>query len=100
MVRRPVLGVALMLPAPTKDATPATAGSRRAISASWVCSTAMRGMEVLCAASVTAMITPVSCCGRNPLGITTYSTTVPTSVSTATSSVSPWCRSETISVRR
>ena len=29
---------------------------------------AMRGIEALCAASVTATITPVSCCGRKPFG--------------------------------
>ena len=68
MVRRPVFGVALIVPAPTKDTTPDTAGSRSAASASWVCRRCMRGMEALWAASVTATITPVSCWGRKPFG--------------------------------
>ena len=37
----------------------------------------MRGMEILCAASVTATITPVSCSGRNPFGTITYIPIVP-----------------------
>ena len=68
MVSRPVLGVALIEPAPTNDTTPLTASSRSAISANSVCSRAMRGIDALCAASVTATITPVSCCGRKPFG--------------------------------
>ena len=71
MVSRPVLGVALIVPAPTNDTTPVTAGSRSTICAIWVCSATSRGMEALCAASVTAISTPVSCCGRKPLGTTT-----------------------------
>ena len=97
---RPVLGVALMAPAPTKDTTPATAGSFNAASAKPVCNDAMRGMDALCAASVTATITPVSCNGKKPLGVTTYSATVPNRVPTATSSTSPWCRRATRRVRR
>ncbi len=42
MVRRPVLGVGLIEPAPTKEATPATAGSRWTTSAACVCSALMR----------------------------------------------------------
>ena len=87
---RPVLGVALIVPAPTNETTPVTAGSRRTISATCVCSVARRGIDTLCPASVTAMISPVSCCGRNPLGTIMYRPMVPTSVLAATSSISRW----------
>ena len=70
MVSRPVLGVALIVPAPTNDTTPVTAGSRSTICATCVCSAIRRGIEMLCAASVTATSTPVSCCGRKPFGTT------------------------------
>ena len=70
MVSRPVLGVALIVPAPTNDTTPVTAGSRSTISATCVCKSISRGIETLCAASVTATSTPVSCCGRKPFGTT------------------------------
>ena len=70
MVSRPVLGVALIVPAPTNDTTPVTAGSRSTICASCVCNSTRRGIEALCAASVTAISTPVSCCGRKPFGTT------------------------------
>ena len=70
MVSRPVLGVVLMVPAPTKDTTPVTAGSWRMISAMRACSAASLGIEALCAASVTASSTPVSWRGRKPLGTT------------------------------
>ena len=71
MGSRPLLGVGLIDPAPTKEATLATAGSCWAISAKRACSLAMAGMEMAWLASVTATITPVSCAGRKPLGITT-----------------------------
>ena len=71
MVSRPVLGVALIVPAPTNETTPVTAGSRSTISATCVCSDTSRGIDTLCAASVTAITTPVSCCGRKPFGTTT-----------------------------
>ena len=71
MVSRPVLGVALIVPAPTNDTTPVTAGSRSTICATSVCSATSGGIDALCAASVTATSTPVSCCGRKPFGTTT-----------------------------
>ena len=67
-VSRPVLGVGLMVPTPTKLTTPATSGSPRTISAACSCNTAMRGIDTPGSASVTATISPVSCNGRNPLG--------------------------------
>ena len=88
MVSRPVFGVALIMPAPTKDTTPVTAGSRATIAAARACSADRRGIDALCPASVTATSTPVSCCGRNPLGTAMYSQTVPTSVATPVSSIS------------
>ncbi len=70
MVRLPVLVVAFTVPVPTKLATPATSGSRRTMSATsrWRSAIALTEMEG--AASVTPMMTPVSCCGRKPLGTT------------------------------
>ncbi len=88
MVRRPLFGVGLIDPAPTKDATLATAGSVCAMAANCACSLAMAGMEMAWLASVTATITPVSCAGRKPLGMTMYSRMVPASVPTAISSTS------------
>ena len=54
------------------------------ISAIRVCNAISFGIEMLCAASVTASITPVSCRGRKPFGTTTYSPSVPTSVAAPT----------------
>ncbi len=53
----------------------------------------MASKEMFCAASVTPMMTPVSCCGSSPFGMMTYNQTVPTSVAMATSSVNFWCAS-------
>jgi len=64
------------------------------MAAACACSALMRGMEMLCAASVTATITPVSCKGRKPFGTATYRKMVPARVATATSSIAPWWRSE------
>ncbi len=50
---------------------PCTAGSFKIRSAASACSAARRGIETLCDASVTATTSPVSCCGRKPLGTTT-----------------------------
>ncbi|MNN99524.1 hypothetical protein D3C81_2191880 [compost metagenome] len=49
--------------------------------------------ETDCGASETPWITPVSCCGKKPLGTARYNTTVRPRVATATSRVSGWCLS-------
>ena len=52
------------------------------------------GMEIFCAASVVTTMAPVSCCGKNPLGMTMYRNIVPASVPAAISRTMPLCRSE------
>ena len=51
----------------------------------------MASKEMLCGASVMAWITPVSCDGKNPLGMAAYSSTVSNSMASATHSVRVWC---------
>ena len=68
----PVFGVAFRAPTPTKPATPATSGSLRITSVTARCRSSKAWNDTSCAASVTPTIRPVSCCGRNPFGITTY----------------------------
>ena len=48
----------------------ATAGSASTISRDLCCSFAIAAKEMSCEASVVPMITPVSCCGKNPSGTT------------------------------
>ena len=50
----------------------------------------MAGNDIDCAASEMPWMTPVSCTGKKPLGMTMYSTTVSTNVATATSRVTAW----------
>ena len=56
--------------------------------------------ETSCAPSLMPSTTPVSCAGKNPLGISMYSQTVSETVARKASSVMNWCRSAMSSVRR
>lgn len=96
---RPALSVALLPSTPMKDDTAATSGSFSALLAAACWRSAMAVKEIDCGAWVMAWIRPVSCCGKKPLGITMYSSTVSAKVARATSSVSGWCRSTTCSMR-
>ena len=66
-----ILTVAFTVPAPTKEATLTTSGSRCTISATarWRATICLNEMD--CAESVTPTIRPVSCSGRRPLGTMT-----------------------------
>ncbi len=70
-----------------------TSGSARMARAAACCSSAIRSNDTSCAASMRACSWPVSCVGNRPFGITMYSSTVSTMVSTATTNVRPWWRS-------
>ncbi|MNT88516.1 hypothetical protein D3C72_2290910 [compost metagenome] len=96
---RPALSVVLVPSTPMNDDRLATAGSCITTLATASCLRAMAPNEVVCAASVMPWITPVSCTGKKPLGTSRYSSTVSTSVATATISVAFW-RSSTHSSAR
>ena len=72
------------------DATEATAGSASSTFAiaCWLSSIASNEIEG--DACVMPWMMPVSCVGKKPLGMVMYSSTVSTSVATATSSVIVW----------
>ncbi len=84
---RPALSVALLPSTPIKEDTACTSGSSstRRAAARW--RSAMAGKEIDWGAWVIAWIRPVSCCGKNPFGITRYSSTVKAKVASATSNV-------------
>ena len=71
MVTRPVFCAGFSVPEPATEATEATAGSSRTTAVSASCISARRVKETSCGASVVIRISPVSCCGRKPLGMTT-----------------------------
>ena len=87
---RPLFWVVLLLSTPMKDATLSTAGFLSTTSASACCFWAIAEKEMLCAASDTAWISPVSWVGKKPLGMSMYRKTVSTSVAKATTSVTGW----------
>ncbi len=95
---RPALGVAFSVLTPITETTPATLGSLR-IAASTCCwRRCISAKETSVPASVTAVIRPVSCNGRKPLGIAMYSATVAAMVISITISVANWRRSTHSSV--
>ena len=69
IVSRPALGVAFSVVTPTIDTTPVTSGSWRIASTTLACSFCISANEISCPASVTAVISPVSCGGRKPFGM-------------------------------
>ena len=85
---RPALRVALLPSTPMNDDTACTSGSSSASRAAACWRSAMAEKEIDCGACVMAWISPVSCCGKKPLGTTMYSTTVSANVPSATSKVS------------
>ncbi len=91
---RPAFIVVLVPSTPMKADTLCTAGSFSTTSDTARCFCDIAWNEMLCEASVTPWITPVSCTGKKPFGIARYSTTVSASVPIATSSVAR-CRPST-----
>ena len=67
---RPELSVGLVPSTPTNDVRLSTAGSFRMTSASARWRSLMASKEMLCGASVTTWIRPLSWIGKKPLGIT------------------------------
>ena len=96
---RPALSVALLPSTPMNEDTACTSGSSSASRAAACWRSAMAVNEMDCGACVMAWIRPVSCCGKKPLGIRMYSSTVSANVASATSRVSGWCRSTFCSMR-
>ena len=84
---RPLFSVMLVPSTPMNDVRLSTFGSFRISAASCCWRSAIAPYEIDCGACVIAWITPVSCDGKKPFGISTYSRPVSTSVSTATTSV-------------
>ena len=68
---RPMLPEGLKPLVPMKDIAAATFGSRRTMSATWVCNAAMASKEMSSGASVKQNNWPESSLGRKPLGILT-----------------------------
>ena len=84
---RPLLSVVFVPSAPMNEEIPDTAGSASSTFAISCCRCAISVNEVEGDACVMPWMMPVSCVGKNPLGISMYKKTVRTSVATATSSV-------------
>ena len=80
-------------PPPVKAVAVATAGSVRTISTKRTIFSRMAWNDTSCAATRTPAIRPLSCCGKNPLGITTKSQTFTANVMTAISITIAGCRS-------
>ena len=89
---RPLLSVWLLPSTPMNEDRPVTSGSARITLAAACCRSAIAANDTDCGASLMAWIAPVSCTGKNPFGTAMYSTTVSTSVPTATSRVTGWWR--------
>ncbi len=68
---RPLLSVVLVPSTPMKEDRLSTSGSFRIAAASACWRSAMAAKETDCGASVIAWISPVSCTGKKPLGMTT-----------------------------
>jgi len=68
---RPLFSVLLLPSTPMKDDRLATSGSASAMAASACWRSAMAPKEMVCGASVTTWITPLSCTGKKPLGTVT-----------------------------
>jgi len=71
MAMRPALGVALSGLTPITETTLATSGSARMMASISACRRCISAKETSVPASVTAVICPVSCIGRKPLGMNT-----------------------------
>ncbi len=69
--KRPVLSVGFVPSTPMNDERLTTSGSFRIRAARACCSSAMRANETDCEASEIPWISPVSCTGKKPLGMTT-----------------------------
>ena len=69
MASRPALGVALSGLTPMTETTPVTSGSLRIALSTAACSRFISVNETSWPPSITAVIRPVSCSGRNPFGM-------------------------------
>ena len=69
MASRPAFGVALIGVTPMTETTPVTSGSLRIAFSTVACSRFISVNEMSCPPSMTAKMRPVSCSGRNPLGM-------------------------------
>ena len=67
---RPLFSVALVPSTPMNDVRLATAGSSSTTAASACCRSAIAAKEMVCGASEMPWMAPVSCTGKNPLGMT------------------------------
>ena len=72
---------------PSVKPTLITAGSWRTMSAIVLERSLIAANEMSCAPSAIPAMKPVSCCGKKPLGMKTYSATVVTSVATKITSI-------------
>ncbi|GCE79714.1 hypothetical protein MSKU3_1189 [Komagataeibacter oboediens] len=97
--KRPWFSVTFCPSTPTKEDRLATSASCRIRSASSCWWRFIAVNDVDCAMTEIPWITPVSCTGKNPLGMTTASTPVSTRVTPNMPSVSRWWRSTTSSAR-
>ena len=88
---RPLLLVGFTPSAPIDEATEATSGSDRIVSSTVRCRFVSRANEASGCATETPTMSPVSCKGKKPFGMTTASSAVRSSVPTVTSSVAGWC---------
>ena len=86
----PLLVVVFVPSAPMNDDRLSTAGSAKITSASSCCFSAIAFDPIVCGACEIPWITPVSCTGKNPLGISMYRKTVSRSVPSATHIVAVW----------
>ncbi len=96
---RPELSVVLVPSTPMKEEMLSTAGSASTTSTSFCCNAAMAGKLTVCGASLMPRITPVSCTGKKPLGMTMNKSTVATKVEMVTSSVAKRWRRMIFSAR-
>ncbi len=84
---------------PTNEDRLVTSGSRRMARPSACWWALIAASEVVWLATEMPWITPVSCTGKNPLGIITASATVSATLSVATARVSGWLSSTTARAR-
>ncbi len=68
---RPLLSVVFVPSTPMNDDRLSTAGSFRITRASACCRSAIAAKDTVCGASEMPRITPVSCTGKKPFGMTT-----------------------------
>ena len=88
---RPLLLVGLVPSAPIDEATEATSGSETIASSAARCRVDIRWKEASAGATEKPTTRPVSCKGKNPLGIASARRAVTMSVARVIASVPGWC---------